>query len=100
MSVPGEAMRRQREPHRIRPEFLDDVDRVDHIALGLRHLLPVGIAHQRVDVDLAEWHRILQRARLQPSGIGTSSMKWQPSIIIRATQKNRMSKPVTSNCVG
>ena len=38
--------------------------------------------------------------RGDPSGIGTSSMKWQPSMIMRATQKNRMSKPVTSRSVG
>ena len=31
---------------------------------------------------------------------GTSFMKWIPSIAIRATQKNRMSGPVTSTEVG
>ena len=35
-----------------------------------------------------------------PSGMGTSSMKWQPSMIMRATQKKRMSKPVTRSCGG
>ena len=39
-------------------------------------------------------------SRFEPSGMGTSSMKWQLSMIIRATQKKRMSKPVTSSCVG
>ena len=31
---------------------------------------------------------------------GTSPMKWRPIIIMRATQKNRMSKPVTRQEVG
>ena len=40
------------------------------------------------------------RWRGLPSGMGTSSMKWQPSMIMRATQKKRMSKPVTRRVVG
>ena len=35
-----------------------------------------------------------------PSAIGSSSMKWQPSMTMRATQKNKMSKPVTSSRAG
>jgi hypothetical protein len=31
---------------------------------------------------------------------GTSFMKYEPIIIMRATQKNRMSQPVTSTLVG
>ena len=31
---------------------------------------------------------------------GTSPMKWMPCIIIRATQKKMMSKPVTSTSPG
>ena len=31
---------------------------------------------------------------------GTSPMKWMPIIIIRATQKKMMSKPVTKVLVG
>ncbi len=31
---------------------------------------------------------------------GTSPMKWMPIIIMRATQKKRMSKAVTSTAVG
>ena len=30
--------------------------RVDHVALGLRHLLALGVAHQGVNVDLVERH--------------------------------------------
>ena len=47
---------------------------------------PLLVAHQAVDVD-----RALN---------GTSSMKWMPIIIIRATQKKMMSKPVTSTSPG
>ena len=79
---------------------LDDIDGVDDVALGLRHLLAVGVADQGVDVDLTEGHGVLRESRLLPSGIGTSSVKWQPSMIMRATQKKRMSKPVTRSEVG
>src|SRR6266851_853049 len=35
-------------------EALDDVDEVDDVALGLGHLLAVGVADEAVDVDLFE----------------------------------------------
>jgi myo-inositol-hexaphosphate 3-phosphohydrolase len=66
-------------------DAVDQVDGVEHVALGLGHLLPFGIAHQAVDVD---------------SRNGTSSMNLSPIMIIRATQKKMMSKPVTSTLVG
>ena len=34
--------------------LLGDHQRVDHVALGLGHLLAVGVAHQAVDVDRLE----------------------------------------------
>ena len=37
-------------------DAIDDVERVDDIALGLRHLLAFAVAHQAVHVDLAERH--------------------------------------------
>ena len=40
--------------------------------------------------------RALMKTRLK----GTSPMKWRPCIIIRATQKKMMSKPVTRVWVG
>jgi hypothetical protein len=52
-----------------------------------------------VDVDLAEGTESA-RERGLPSGMGTSGMKWVPSMIMRATQKKRMSKPVTRRLVG
>ena len=52
-----------------------------------------------MNVDLAEGHRVLE-VRFEPSGIGTSLANRQPSMIMRATQKKRMSKPVTSRLVG
>ena len=42
------------EARGIRPIFCDHFQRVQHVALGLRHLLAVGIAHQRVNVDMTE----------------------------------------------
>ena len=35
---------------------VDEVQRVQRVALGLGHLLAVGVAHQRIDVDVAERH--------------------------------------------
>ena len=60
----GRGHRRQREARRVRAEALDDLQRIDHVALGLRHLLPLGIAHQRVDVDLPERHAVVLLVRL------------------------------------
>jgi hypothetical protein len=63
------------------------VERVDDVALGLGHLLPLLVADEGVDVDGVERHLGL-------------FMKCRPIIIIRATQKKMMSKPVTSTSVG
>ena len=57
MSPPGAALTSSAEAHGIGAVFVVDHQRIDHIALGLRHLLPLGVAHQAVDVDLAERHR-------------------------------------------
>ena len=75
----------QRHADGVGAVLLGDHQRVDHVALGLGHLLPVGVAHQAVDVD--RWK-------------GISPMNSQPSMTMRATQKNRMSKPVMSSEVG
>ena len=48
-------------------------------------LLPF-VAHHRVQVDLLERHDLVHRHR--------------PIIIMRATQKNRISEPVSMTCVG
>ena len=44
----------QGEAHGIGAEALDDLDGVDDVALGLGHLLAVGVADEGVDVDLLE----------------------------------------------
>src|ERR1051326_1792402 len=49
--------RRQREARGIRSKALDNLQRIDYVALGLRHLLAFGIAHQSVNVDLTEGQR-------------------------------------------
>ena len=41
---------------RLERDAVDQVHRVDDVALGLRHLLAVVIAHDAVDVDVAERH--------------------------------------------
>ena len=51
--------RRQSESRRIGAEPRDDLQRIDHIPLRLRHLLPVRIAHQHVDVHMAERHSVI-----------------------------------------
>ncbi len=37
-------------------DAVDEIDGVEDVALGLGHLVAVGVAHQAVDVDLAEGH--------------------------------------------
>jgi hypothetical protein len=39
---------------RFQVDAVDEVDRVEHVALGLRHLLPLGIADEAVDIDVLE----------------------------------------------
>src|SRR3546814_1104685 len=46
--------RRQREAHRVRAIFLDQLQRIDGVALGFGHLLALGVAHQAVAVDRLE----------------------------------------------
>ena len=82
MSRPLRRHRGQREAQRVGAVFVDQVERVDDVALRLRHLGAALVAHQRVDVDVVS--------------NGTSFMKCRPIIIMRATQKKMMSKPVTS----
>ncbi len=48
---------REREPDRVGAELVDHLERVDHVPLRLRHLLPVLVAHEAVEVDLAERRR-------------------------------------------
>ena len=80
----------QREAQGVGAIFLDHAKRIDDVALRLRHFRAGGIAHQAVDVGTAHVD-------------GTAAllcMKCNPIIIIRATQKKMMSKPVTSVEVG
>src|SRR3546814_13788135 len=37
-------------------DAVDQVDRIEHVALGLGHLLAVLVAHQAGDVDILERH--------------------------------------------
>ena len=78
----------QGEPQRVRAERLDPVERVDAVALGLAHLAAELVADQTVQEDVLERH--LRPARTA-SGIASSSPTKVPNIIMRATQKNRMS---------
>jgi hypothetical protein len=54
--APRPGQRAQREAHRIRAMRVDQVQRVEHVALRLRHLLALLVAHQAVDADGAERH--------------------------------------------
>ena len=50
----GSGHGRQSEAGRVRSKSLDDFQGIEHVALGLRHFLALGVAHERVNVDLAE----------------------------------------------
>ena len=50
------------------------------------------------DIFWPSWSRI--RPWMYTSRNGTSPVKCRPSMIMRATQKKMMSKPVTSTLVG
>ncbi len=50
----GSCHRRQGEARRVRPVLPDHLNWIKHIALSLRHFLPIRIAHQGVDVNLAK----------------------------------------------
>ena len=41
---------------RLERDAVDQVDRVEHVAFRLAHLLALRVAHQAVDVDVAERH--------------------------------------------
>src|SRR3546814_3800875 len=53
--------RREGEAHRVGAELVDEVERVQDVALGLRHLLALLVAHQGVDVDGVEGDRTSTR---------------------------------------
>ncbi len=63
MSVPGEAMLASVKRTASVPKRFDDLDGVDDVALGLRHLLAIGVADEGVDVDLAEGDGVGEGAR-------------------------------------
>ncbi len=52
--VAGRDVARQREAQRVGAEVVNDAERIDDIALRLRHLGAGGVAHQTVDVDVVE----------------------------------------------
>ena len=72
----------QREPDRVGAEPVDPVKRVHRVPPGLGHLLAVLVADQAVQRDHPERHRVGRRR---------FRIAYSPNIIIRATQKNRMS---------
>src|SRR5947199_4119813 len=43
----------------MRPEPLNDLQRIDYVPLRLRHLLPLSVAHQRMNVTLPEGHAVI-----------------------------------------
>ena len=79
--------RRHEEAQRIGAVFVDQAERIDDIALGLGHLRPVRRADETVKIETWPGHLACQ-------------VKCIPCIIIRASQKNRMSKPEISRSLG
>ena len=61
---PRRSHRRQRKPRSIRPKPLNNVQRIDHVPLSLRHLLPLGIPHQRMNINMPEGHAVVLLIRL------------------------------------
>ena len=43
---------------RLERDAVDEVDRVERVALGLGHLFALGVAHDGVDVDVPERHLV------------------------------------------
>ena len=80
-SVPTDMPDDQRVAQRIGAVALHHLERVDPVAQRLRHLAVLGVAHHAVQVDRV---------------YGASPMNWSPDMIIRATQKKRMSGAETS----
>ena len=82
---PGRALLEQR----LEGDAVDQVDRVEHVALGLAHPLSVRVAHQTVDVDVAEGHLAgeLQRHHDHPGDpeeddvvAGDEHARWQEQL--------------------
>ena len=72
----------QGEPHRVGAIVLDPLQRIDGVALRLGHLLAVLVTHQAVQRDGMKRHL---------RGAVVIAVAYSPNIIIRTTQKNRMS---------
>ena len=53
-SLRGES--RQGETEGIRAVIVDHQQRIDNIAAALAHLLSLRVAHQRMEINIAEWH--------------------------------------------
>jgi hypothetical protein len=80
LSIAASVKRKASAPYlSIRPE------RIDRIALRLGHLLPVGVADEAVEIE-----RLPRFFAHEVS----------PCIAMRASQKNRMSKPEISTSLG
>ena len=77
---------REAEPQRVGPELLDHVERIDAVALRLRHRLAVAVENLGRDVD----------AR----GTAPRRRLYSPASTIRATHSVMMSREVTSTLVG
>ena len=58
--LPVAAQDHHRHPRRIGAVLRDELERIDDVALRLRHLLPLRVAHEAVDVDVAERRRPLE----------------------------------------
>src|SRR5262249_47716989 len=54
---------RQSETSRISTKAVDDLQRIDNVPLGLRHLLPLSIADQRVNIDVMKRHAVVFEPR-------------------------------------
>jgi len=50
----GSGHGREGESRRVGAEALDDLEGINHVAFGLRHLLAIGIADESVDINLAK----------------------------------------------
>ena len=56
----GRGLAGEGEAHGVGAVLGDNLDGIDDVALGLGHLLPLGIADERVDVDLTERDRVFK----------------------------------------
>jgi hypothetical protein len=55
---PGRGVLEEGEAERVGPVLVDELERVDHVAEALRHLLAVLVAHHPVVVDHVERHLV------------------------------------------